>query len=195
LALLTPLCSTGVVLISVGDIALLPDMSGQQVDIRIDNAGSLLSVGALEFAIQVADGGPAAGGSFPGPVIDGVDLLTGTVFEGKSFGGQFISDDSTAQQQFWNVLSLTAELPSGTGQHLARVTFDTTGFTQGTWSLSLSGMAFAETRLLDWVGNPIALTIQNGSITVVPEPLVSVSVAGLLLGVAAWRHRRQQGTP
>lgn len=190
-ALLAAAGSPAGVLITVGDIQLLPGLSGQQVEIRIDHDGPPIEVGALEFAIQVADGGPAAGGFMPGPVLHAVDLLTGTMFEGKSFGGQFPSSDNTAQQQFWNVLSLTAELPSGSGQRLARVAFDTTGFSEGAWTLSLAGMSFAQTRLLDWEGNPIDVTIQNGTLAVVPEPVACAWMGGLLLGVAGWRFRRR----
>ncbi|MBX3744967.1 MAG: hypothetical protein KF833_06620 [Verrucomicrobiae bacterium] len=188
--LLAAVSCPAAVLITVGDISLLPGLSGQQVEIRIDHDGPPIEVGGLEFAIQVADGGPAAGGVVSGPVVQAVDLLTGTMFEGKSFGGQFPSIDNTGQQQFWNVLSLTAELPSGSGQRLARVTFDTTGFAEGTWTLSLAGMPFAQTRLLDRGGNPIDVTIQNGTLAVVPEPAACAWIGGLLLGLAGWRFRR-----
>jgi hypothetical protein len=77
---------------------------------------------------------------------------------------------------------------------LATLTIDTTGLSSGTFPLILTGVANTlgnfNTTLRNANGDPIPLTITNGSITVlVPEPH-----AGLLIGavgaLAVTRRRR-----
>jgi hypothetical protein len=152
--------------IEVGDQKILPGTSGQKIAITISNDGEPVEIGAFELLIRVADGGPEAGGFISGPRIDGVDLLTGTPFEDKSFGGQFSSLDNTPQRQFWGVISTTATLGVGTDLLLATVSFDSTGFLSGVWDLSLTGFPGANTRLLDREGNPLEVSIANGTLAV-----------------------------
>ncbi len=179
------------IVIFVEDALLAPDRSGQQVEVWIDNDGPPLEVGGLDFSFQVGDGG--SGGLSSGPTIQSVDLLTGTLFESKDFGGQFPAQDNQPQRQFFSVISLSAILPTGSGQRLATVTLDTTGFGTGSWELSLGGLSLPNTALFDWSGNPIAAEVRNGTLTVVPEPSAAVWTGAGLLALGLWRLRRERG--
>ncbi len=178
--------------IDVGSPTLLPGAPGQEVAIRISNDGPPVDLGGFELLIQVADGGPGAGGSIVGPRIDGVDLLTGTPFEGHALGGQFPALDNSPQRQFWNVVSLSATLGTGSDLLLATVSFDSTGLSPGTWDLSLSGFEGANTRLLDRQGTALDVSIANGTLTVVPEPAASAAIAGCLLVGGVFLHRARR---
>ena len=62
--------------VNVGPVDLQPDQAGQQVQVTVSGTES---IGGLEFFAQVGDGSS-------GPVITGVDLLNGTIFEADNFG-------------------------------------------------------------------------------------------------------------
>lgn len=188
--------ASAAVFINVGNPVILPERAEQKIAITISNDGPPLDLGGLALLVQVADGGPAFGGSISGPSIDGVDLLNGTPFEGKNLGGQFPAIDNTPQRQFWNVLGVGATLATGSGQLLATISFDSTGFSSGTWDLSLAFSSGATTRLVDPEGDPIDVSITNGTLTVVPEPAAGAAIIGcLLVGVslANWAKRRPRG--
>ncbi|MFV2067995.1 MAG: hypothetical protein ACC645_13560, partial [Pirellulales bacterium] len=126
-------CALGASIVVVGNQALLPNTANQTIAINV--MGSELVQG-LNFRVQVEDGGPLppAAGPPTGPVITAVDLITGTIFDGN------VSEqtDLLSLEQIW-VQSVTTQ--SGTviaDGLLASVTFDTTGFWQGSFQLALA---------------------------------------------------------
>jgi hypothetical protein len=187
--------ASAALLIDFGDQTLLPNTPGQSVAITISNDGAPVPLGAFELFIQVADGGPEwAAGSIPGPRIEAVNLLTGTPFESNNLGGQFGSLDNLPQRQFWGVVG-SPTLPTGSDQLLATVTFDTTGFDAGTWDVFLTGSPLPTSRLLNPQSDPYAVTIMNGTLTVVPEPSATATAIGCLLlsGLLARTAMRRLG--
>lgn len=175
--------ASAVLVVSFDALQLQPDQPGQMVSLWIDNTGGPVSIGGMDLAIQVGDGGPAGGGSVLGPILESVNLVVGTIFDGHDFGGQFGDAANVDQRQFWSVVAPTAEVPGDGRSLLATVTFDTTGFGAGSWDVALSGLAFAESRLFDPFGEPLAVQFGNSALTIVPE--VSPGwMAGMLLVMA-----------
>jgi len=153
-------CAVGAPIVVVGNHALRPNMANQTIAIGVTGADP---IEGLNFRIQVEDGGPLppAAGPPTGPVITSVDLITGTIFA-DNFSEQ---TDLLRLDQIW-VQSVTTE--SGTviaDGLLATVTFDTSGFTQGSFRLALAETLDGPT---DFAGIPI--TITDGMLHVVPEP-------------------------
>lgn len=175
--------------ITVGDHNLLPNTAGQTVQIFVvsDTADSTQG---LSFNAQLADGGTGAGGSIDGPIMTGDATGPGTLFETNH---NPVSDGSLPPG-FVNlgfaVQSGTVPIPVGSSL-LATLTFDTTGFTTGTYPLILGGpdAINGDTQIAATTG---LLSIVNGSITIVPEPSSIVlglfAVAGF--GAVAIRRRR-----
>ena len=186
--------------VDVGATALGPNAAGQTLDLFIDNTGdTALQAQGLTFRIQLDDG--LGGGN--APVITLVDLVSGTPWAGHV--GSVINQ--TTQPEFWDVRVLSdifggqyAQLDPGSHTKLATVTFDTTGFTSGTWDLRLADFTLnpdpGDTKYnLFGSGNEVFPTINNGMLSVVPEP-VNVALGffgGACAGIGAWRwYRRRQ---
>lgn len=184
-ALLIALPAPAALILTVGDLTLQPGQAGQQVALHLGNTGGALDYGGLNFSVRLGDG-------TAGPALTGVDLLTGTPLAAPdNFGGQFPDSENTPWKQFWSVASTTATLPAGDSL-LVTLTFDTTGLSDGTWALSLFGTGMPATQLLDRAGGEYAVTLQNGTLTVVPEPGVLAGVAGVaLLAFALARPARR----
>ncbi len=156
--------------ITVGDVQLVANQPDQWVDIEV-SGGDM--VAGLDLFVQVGDGGPqlvdfGLPAGKPGPSITGVDLKTGTIFQGVS---DLPTDVGSTQLPQTAVLTLSlvgaiSSVPAeGT---LARVQVDTTGFFGGTWSLQLD-----DVLAFDVFGGPYATNfaglpanIQNGSLTI-----------------------------
>lgn len=169
--------------ITVGDHDLLPDQAGQTVEIYCSGGGAFEMV---DFRLRVGNGTavPAK------PVIESVDLLTGTMFQTNNFGGQ---DDSLAEP--YHITSSVMALSEAACDGLiATVTLDTTGLTAGSWTLALGHTGGGPTELygLDQNFLPVLLgtTLTDGTITIVPEPL-SLGLLGSGMGMLLMRRRRR----
>lgn len=182
-------CAQAQLLIDVGDRDVLPSTT-QTIELTVQNTGgSAISFSGLNFNIEVPSGAPA---------ITGVDLITGTLFSSNNDGQLSGTESST----YWGVSVTTAGSPptsvtlgAGLTAKLATVTFST-GAIGGPWTLAIKDTIGDDTEFLNSVGGLISetVTINNGTISVVPEPNATLAVAGLLLGVAAvarrWRAAR-----
>lgn len=187
--------------VALGLIELLPNQSGQWVDLKVSNPGT----GALELLgvnlhLQVADSGPASEGGFGtinGPNITAVDLVTGTLFASNNRGGT-ASAPASAQAGLWTVVTDSGSvlLPGGATVTLARVQFDTIGVSPDrAYPLILAldvpseGISAAST----FVGVGGALTTIQYSVgtVVVPEPAWTTVGVGLGLGAVALVRRRR----
>jgi hypothetical protein len=168
--------------IDVGAHLLLPDTPSQLITIDV---GGGVPVQALDINVQVADGGPVAGGMIVGPGFT-ADILSGTIFAHNYVNYvNHNSDLHDGNQYMW--YSLTTD--SGTVETnglLVTLDFDTTGFTGGSWPLIMSGTIRGSTNF-----GSIGASIINGSISIVPEPasaaLAALGFAGLAAG--AWRRK------
>jgi len=189
--LISPLSATAAIIIDVGDHLLQPNMPDQTFQILV-SGGDLVQ--GLNFYIQVADGGPEAGGSIDGPVIQELDILTGTIFDGNNTGaidfdgGPPPYPDVVPQWEGHSTTTLSGSV-AATGL-LATVTIDTTGFGGGTWDLIMQNTGDG-TYTTDFAG--ISADITDGSITVIPEPSTFVMSTGLIaMGLVGYGRRRRR---
>ncbi|MEM6393736.1 MAG: PEP-CTERM sorting domain-containing protein [Planctomycetota bacterium] len=172
--------------IEVGNVVLAPDTAGQEVEISVTGGQP---VETLNLLVQIEDGLNVAG-----PTIQGVDLITGTIFENDNDGGQF--DVDTDPQFFSTGVVTPFTIPATTVAAdglIATILVDTTGISSGVFDLKLADTLLGDTDFgFDENFLPIEPTIVNGTITVViPEP-----GTGALLGlvvVAGLLRRRRQG--
>ncbi len=205
LAVLSCALSARAATIAVGNYDLLPNTPGQFISLYVTdivpNAGNTAAPGnvnGIGLAVAIADGGIRYGGTL-GPKINSIDLDSGpTVWvppnsppgnipSQEFYDGQIAYKDVLNGSGFVNV----------TSGLLATVEVDTTGFSSGTFPLTLSGGAvsenlgntqfsgaFASTNIIYGYYNGAA-----GQITVVPEPS-SVSLAAIgLIGLAVCRRK------
>ena len=131
--------------IEIGDLFLRPNTANQQVPLYVHSGKH---VSGANLYLQVGDGGPELSdyGVAPGtagPTITNVDLKTGTIFAS-------VTDPQIDQPGIPQVATTTIAI-SEAGQSvladgvLATVTFDTTGFLEGTWDFLLDNvLPFAE---------------------------------------------------
>lgn len=176
--------------ISPGNIDLQPDAAGQNVDIFVQNSGTPAAVTGVQLNIQVGDGGPAAGGTL-GPSITAVDVITGTIFESNNNGlGGTGSVTTQIFDRATGTSSGTVNIPTSPPSKIATVTFDTTGFMEGTFALTLNtlnGPTFYTTT-----GPNLTPTLTDGTLTIIPEPHETAMFAGLIVFAFAILRRRFQ---
>ncbi|MHC1766867.1 MAG: hypothetical protein AB9869_21620 [Verrucomicrobiia bacterium] len=174
------------------------DSETDPITLTLNNAGSALKVGSLEFYVQT---------DALGPKIASVDLVSGTIWDGVGNTVSAIGSNNGPHWQAWGVSKTASgvgtgpEIPPG-GSFIATLTFDTVGVAPGTYAFKLVGTTFdGGVTILDskYVadtlgGEDLPINVTNGNLTVVPEPNATLAVAGLLLGVAAlarrWRAAR-----
>jgi len=161
--------------ISVGAISLLPNTPGQNVNLFVTGGAA---VQGINLIIQVADGGPEAGGSIVGPQITSVNITSDTIFAGNNTGPAI----SLSFVQLWAVGTSTASGTVAATGKIATVTFDTTGITVGAFDLLLKQTVNGDTDFADVPAN-----ISNGLITV-PEP-AAATLAGVAWLILLLRHR------
>jgi len=177
------------------DVSLLPNTPGQTFNVSIENdTGSGVQVTGIGFNLQVADGGTASSGSINGPAITSVDIFSGTAFasnnNGQSGSGQIVP-------QVYQIGTLThagtVTIPTGISK-VATVTIDTTGFSSGTFGLTLDTLN-GPTKYTT-TGSDLFPALLDGKITLalVPEPYQFGAVTALaLLGSGIWRKCRRNG--
>jgi hypothetical protein len=150
----------GEVTVVIGDHELQPDQPAQEISIFVSGG---LSVQAVEFNLQVADGGAALGGQVAGPAIAGIDISSGTVFGGNNLGtddADGLHPDRYAQIE-WRSTATESGSVIADGL-LATVQIDTSGFFAGTWSLVARDTINGPTRF------PFTPTaVIDGTITIV----------------------------
>lgn len=206
LGLLGSSTASAALIVDLGDIELSRNTAGQIVFVDVwNNDPSAVSVAGLNFNFQVADSGPddlsdgSGWGVIDGPNITGVDIITGTPFEGNSSpvtagleGHQAVMYSVTTDHD-------TVTIPGNGTVRLATLTFDTTGFTLwGTWSIMLAvddpGVFHIDTDFVNSIGDSLLVDAPSGTLSVVPEPVTSSVFAGCallgLVGYRRWQRRR-----
>ncbi|MCB1097132.1 MAG: PEP-CTERM sorting domain-containing protein [Verrucomicrobiae bacterium] len=186
------LCATDVVnaalSITVGNIDLQPNQSGQTVSFFVNNTDASTDVGVGSFRIQVVDGEDTT----TAPTITSVDAITGTPFDGMNTGELGMATGVRRWES--SLTAFPSAVPFLNGDLIATVTFDTTGFFfgDGPFSVSLTSTGPGgpyPTEYRDGSNNPIFPTLTDGQITIVPEPSTSLLLA-LSMGAAFFRRRR-----
>ena len=140
--------------IDVGVVPLLPNTPEQKVRIYVSDG---IDVQGLNFNIQIADGGVAAGGSIVGPEIEDVDILFGTPFDGNNTG----QNDSLSMRQIWVQTTTTASGTVFANGLLAILTINTAGFAGQVFDLKVGDTLNGDT---DFAGLPIDVT--NGYLAI-----------------------------
>jgi len=179
--------------ISVGDHDLFANRAGQSVEIYVSGGEA---VQAMNFRVQVADGGPEVpGGTVDGPAITDLDIVNGTIFDGNHTT-VVVEGESGGPYPQWEGRTVTTS--SGTVSAdglLGTVTLDTTGFSRGeSWDLIIIDTANGTSTEL--IGNEglIPFSINPGTINLVPEPPVFVQLLGLAAAILPLWLRRLRGT-
>lgn len=163
--------------IALGVFELQPDTAGQSIEISV-RGGQMVQ--GLNLNLQIADGGPEAGGAIDGPAIQSVDILTDTIFASNNTGLGSGNGVLVPQVAFFSTTTSSGTV-SADGL-LATVLIDTTGFFEGTYDLVLSQTVNNPTNFAS-TDPALTPTIVDGQITIVPEPatLLGLAVGGLVL--------------
>ncbi len=182
------------VLVDLPDLNLLPNTAGQTFDLFVSNDGANVDVTGIQLNLQIADGGPEAGGSTDAPSLTSVDIFGGTIFENNNNGltGGIAVDQIFAGGTLTS--SGTVAIPNGSSK-LASVTFDTTGFSSGSYSYTVENTLNGSMKYTTG-GADLFPSFGGGTLTVSPVPEPSAVFGGLasvaFVGVRFWR--RQKGT-
>jgi hypothetical protein len=176
-AVVAALCATSVAgaatTINVGSYLLLPNMPGQVIQIPV--SGSDLAPGA-DLAVQIGDGGPELANyglppGTPGPAIAQIDFGAGTIFS-VSGAQQFTPSGNIPQVWFTNIVLGNSPANVTANGMLANLTINTTGFSNGSFGLLLKNvvpvLSPPNGYSTDLTGQVPNLTINNGSITIIP---------------------------
>ena len=176
-----------VLTIDVGAQTLQDNTANQTLSFFVNNSsGSPVAVTGLNFNLQIGDG-------TVGPTITAVDLLTGTPFASNNTGQG--STGSSPHQAFWATTTSSGSVNLTPGLNkVATVTFDSTSLNSGSWGLFLGATDNGATAYLDTspIPNDIPMTINEGSLTIVPEPgsyAVVAALSCLAFGIVARRSR------
>ncbi len=170
-------------IIDVGTIELQPDLPGQLAELVVSGGDP---VEGMNFNLQVADGGTAAGGTVVGPSVT-ADLVHGTIFASNFVGPFNIEPSPLPMVELWTIITQSGTVAAnGT---LARLTFDTAGLFEGEFPLLFTGTINGDTDFID-----VVPTIQNGIIRIVPEPTILL-VTSLLSGLVWFRRYRAKAGP
>ncbi len=133
-------------------LTLAPNRPHQTVAVIAENTGlSPLNLGGLDLCLEL-------GGATPNrPALQGVDLITGTLFE--SFNPAQVADPGNdPHRQIWYLtlpgLGLYPELPAAPWVTLATLEIDTTGIVTGDFPLNLTGTGLGDTVAYDAFQQP-----------------------------------------
>jgi hypothetical protein len=168
-------------MIIAGDWRVSPDITMFEIPIMITGGDSVTD---MIFRVQVADGGADVGGSIDGPEITGIHF-NGSIW-GNAPGGFTNFSGGTAKQLLRHNVSVGASDQDPSVQAagiLATVIINPFGFQIGqTFTLNVSGTFNGDTQLKNQEQD-VAVTFDNGTIEIVPEPasLTVLGVAGLFL--------------
>lgn len=168
-------------------IDLRPDTAGQQIQLFATGFAADGGADGLELDVQIGDGGTAIGGTDTGPVIQGVDLITGTVWGPLGPNQQDVVATPLATQTTVDTTSLNvADGLIGT------ITIDTTGFDINSPDISfrLTNVAGSFNTTFFQGASTLDTVAPDAVIRMVPEPGSALILAGLgLVGIGIRRKR------
>jgi hypothetical protein len=118
--------------INVGENIVLPNTSGQHVSLSVQGG---MAVDSETLDVQIDQG--------HGPVLSGIDIITGSIFQSNNTGQHLLQQDSHAVQVATTVNQF-GDSVAALG-HLATLTLDTTGVQPGIYTLDVGGTKFGST--------------------------------------------------
>lgn len=169
------------IIVTAGDIALLPNQANQKVAIEVSETQGEVIQG-LNFRIRVGNGTGGPDYSHPGPTITAVDLTDESAI--FSLNHQDLTNVKRYPYSWAGSVTTAAGtvVPEGI---LAYVTFDTTSVNStiftGPWDLLFLDRSGNKTNFAGIVPTLVAGTIEIKS---VPEPAPCVLMAGACLAFA-----------
>ncbi|MGE3311710.1 MAG: hypothetical protein AB7O66_17220 [Limisphaerales bacterium] len=169
------------------------------LEFYVANDGPPLELLGVNLNLQIADGGPEAGGFRQGPPIGDVDLFpAGSLFASNNNGR---GGSGSIVPQLFEAGTLArpgTTVTLGPGTHLLAVALlDTTGFSAGqSWVFSLDTLN-GPSVLLDGDGRPFQLALEGGILTAIPEPAeygiaLAAAAAAAAAGFACRRRTRSR---
>jgi len=179
-------------IITVGSHDIAPNTI-TDIQILIEREVTDPDVIGVSMALQVTEGTALAG-----PAIESIDLINGTLFAANNDGGTDNGSNlDPPQHAFREVLTGDlSSIPIPQSGLLATVRIDATGFTErATYNLTVSSFIAngspVETSLIDTLGDPVTPTVNDGTITITPEPATFTlwAVSGVF-ALSRRRHKR-----
>lgn len=157
--------------LSFGDLTVAPNTAGQTIEVFVSGGAP---VDSIELNILIGDGGAIAGGTNPNfDLVQGVDILAGTIFDGNNNG---VSGAQLAQDGFaFDSTSTTSGTVAADGL-IATITLDTTGLNSGSFSISTdSGISIQGPTTFAGASGIITPTQANGVI-MIEDPAIKGDV-------------------
>jgi hypothetical protein len=168
-------------IVTVGNYQLQPNTSNQLITLNVTGADA---VTGFNLRAAIGDGSGAAAE----PKFSAISFVSGTIWDAHpstTTGGPITGLTQDAQASV--VFNTSGDSVPATGAFV-KLFIDTTGFTTGTYNLSLTGTEIGSpSRFIGTSGSEITTTITNGTITV-PEPATGM----ILVGVTFVLCRRQR---
>lgn len=159
--------------IEVGTIYLQPNTPNQVVELYVTGG---TEVAGVNLVLLVANGGPEfeelllldPGEGILGPAMTSIDILTDTIFADNNIG-QFDALEVFELSQAAEMATITAAGTVTAEGLLARITFDTTGLTEGSFPLHLT-LQEDVTHFQSLLGDVIPVDLTDGLLIVGDAP-------------------------
>jgi hypothetical protein len=197
---------SGIALSALALGSVLAGHANAAVNVTIGNHNVLGGSSSQEVVIQVSGGDPISGfnvraqlgdGTGPGsePVFAAVNFTPGTIWDGKNAslignGPEAGFEYLASRSIILNTIGDSVNAGNPGAQNLVKLVIDTTGFSSGTYALKLSGTDYGINSSYQNTGGEQFLNIEDGSITIVPEPATAgVLIGASVLGIATRRRR------
>jgi hypothetical protein len=190
--------------IIVGNHTLLANTANQLVTIQVSGGEQ---IAGEDFFAQIGDGGAFNGGSNTKPSLTNVDIINGTIFASNNNGaygdlqGTNPPGSNAAHPLIWVDGTTTNSGTVAANGLFATLTIDTTGLNSGTFPLILTGVANTlghfDTTLRDANGDPIPLSVNNGSLTLSLAPHGDYNNNGIVdaADYVVWRKNENTMNP
>lgn len=152
--------------VNVGQHDILPDTPHQAIPVYVRSSEAIEGV---DLYVQIGDGGIGVGGADTGPRIEGIDLLSGTIFQDNHSGIWDLDNNAwwpggeDGILMFEGLEMVTDQGAVPADGLLAIIYIDTTGFREvgQTWELRLAGTVNGDTDF-----GLTAAAIINGSVRI-----------------------------
>ncbi len=157
--------------------------AGQIIDVALVNNDAIqYDITGITFVVKVGDGASV------GPTISSIDLVgAGLFFAGNGQSTVAGGNDRTKAETAFSFSDITLDASQTTT--LAKITLDATG-TLGNFDISFDQPNILNQSTIVQGTTPPALTLQDGVVTVVPEPTTYYALFSLLaVGSICWKRR------